>query len=163
MQRSASLAILGSNTPLFGVSGRVWLSCKHRVSSSSPKITLTLAKKDRGGTDRPHICSAKLAMARMRRKNGTSSERRTSVPKLSGVMTVTLEASLENFPCDSDGKICWTYVVEINHKLFRLGIPVDSEHWHSRSASTDSHCVANAGCTKDQHSEAKAAEKSEEF
>jgi hypothetical protein len=67
------------------------------------------------------------------------------------------------FPCDSDGKICWTYVVEINHKFFRLGIPVNSEHWHSRSASTNSRCGANVGCTKDQHSEAKAAEKSEEF
>ena len=49
------------------------------------------------GKGASHICCAELAMARMTRKNGTSSERRTSVPKLSGVVTVTLEARLENF------------------------------------------------------------------
>ena len=48
MQKSASLEILGWLQHYYLV-----LSCKHRVSSSSPKITLTLAKKDWGAKEPP--------------------------------------------------------------------------------------------------------------
>lgn len=151
---------VGSNTALFGVSGWVASIVSHPVLQRSP---WRWRRRTEGGRSVLTFAVPNWRWPGWEGKMVRAQKEGHQFQSSVGSWQLRLTQVWKIFPCDSDGKICWTYVVEINHKFFRLGIPVNSEHWHSRSASTNSRCGANVGCTKDQHSEAKAAEKSEEF